>query len=336
MRHPALVAAIAAASFPGTVYAQDFSLNAERLSSVEEPIATEVGDVTIAITGLVDGRLEVDLSGFDDLADSLDPGLIGNFQIDASTQLANRWNVGVAYFGQVDIIEGDTAYTDNLVGFVGGAWGTAIGGEVETIVREETRRLRGVGNAFLAFDDALGRADGVGGAYVGQFGPARLSSLVDEDGDFDFGFVWQRPIGASGYRYTARYTDADFTAADGLTEIDTRALTGTFEYLYGRSNYNAGLGYERLDAGAVEGDRWFATAGWQHQFGNVVASAEAHYGEIEGQAETSAALGLRYDLSRGLSLDLGVNHAKADVTLGDNQVLDTDDTRAIASVRFSF
>ena len=182
----------------------------------------------------------------------------------------------------------------------------------------------------------MGSANNWGGGYVGQFGPARLSGIVDEDGAFDLGFVWQRPRGAAGYRYALRYTNAEYEAADGLRVFDTNALTGTFEYLYGQSTFNAGAGYERFDSAAGSADRWFLSAGAQRQYGDVVASLEGHYGQIAGQGETSAAAGLRYGLSRGLSLNLGVNYSKAEVEVGGVSLLDLDETKATVSLRFGF
>ena len=61
LRLPVLgvVAATAmAATHPAT--AQNISLNYESLSSLEEPIATEIGDVTFLLTGLVDASLTHD------------------------------------------------------------------------------------------------------------------------------------------------------------------------------------------------------------------------------------------------------------------------------------
>ena len=97
LRLPVLgvVAATAmAATHPAT--AQNISLNYESLSSLEEPIATEIGDVTVLLTGLVDTSLTRDTE--DDDASGAD--LIGNFQLSALTQLSNRWRVGLTYFGQ--------------------------------------------------------------------------------------------------------------------------------------------------------------------------------------------------------------------------------------------
>ncbi len=331
-----LIAACASLLMAFPAWAQNFSLSSERLTTLEEPLAANVGGVTVEATGLLRGRIEYDPDDDFDDTDSYRPSFLGNFQISATTQLRNRWNVGVAYFGQYEARSGSDEYTDNIAGFVSGAWGTVVGGEVSDIVRAETRRLRSNGSIDLAFDDALGQLGNWGGGYIGQFGPSRLSGIVDEDGDFDLGFVWQRPFGNVGYRYALRYTHADFTAADGVTMFDTQAATGSFEQAYGQSNFGIGLGYEYLENDVITADRWFATAGWYRQFGLITLLAEGHYGEIDGQAEISGAGELIYDLSRGLSLNLGFSHSEADVETGGVAVLAEGETGATASLRLSF
>ena len=127
---------------------QDFSLNYERLSSLEEPVATEIGDVTLVLNGLLDTALIHDA----DDGGNAGAGLTANLQVSALTQLSNRWRVGLRYFGQYvadDTADGgsDDDYTDNAALTVGGAWGSVLGGNVSGAIREQTRRLRGAGNA---------------------------------------------------------------------------------------------------------------------------------------------------------------------------------------------
>ena len=172
--------------------AQDISLNYESLSSLEGPLATEIGYMTFVLTGLLDTPLTLDLE--DD--DGTDAGFIGNFQISALTQLSNRWRVALTYFGQYVngqtlVFElGDDDYEDNAALSAGGAWGTVLGGNVSGIVREQTRRLRGAGNASLDFDDVLGMLEDRSAGYVGRFGPWVMSTVVDEDANFDLGAMY--------------------------------------------------------------------------------------------------------------------------------------------------
>ncbi len=61
-----------------------------------------------------------------------------------------------------------------------------------------------------------------------------------------------------------------------------------------------------------------------------------HFGETAGQRELAAAIGASYDISRGLSLNLGVNGEEARIVADGIQVIETDQITAIASARYSF
>jgi hypothetical protein len=322
---------------PATAQAQDVDLNYDRLSSLEEPIAFDLGDVTLEVTGVVDAPIVAEFDQLTD-TDSVDAGAIGNFQISAQTQLGNRWTLGAAYFGQYDtgVFSDGDEYTDNVVGFVGTSIGTVLGGNVEGQVREITRRERGVGNGFLQFDDFYGGLDDWGGAYVGRFGPTVLSGAVDDNGDFEVGAVFQRPIGEKDYRFSARAANASFTSQDGTTQFDTKGVSGVAELVYGSSLFDLGLGYEKLESAATNADRWFLSAGAQTQIGPLRLSAEGHYGQAAGDDEIAAGIGASYDIARGLSLNLGLNYEKATIESNGVTLVDTDEVKAIASLRFSF
>ena len=310
--------------------AQEISLNYERLSSLEEPIATEVGDVTIALTGLLDTRLSV-RSQDTDAADA-----IGNAELRASTQWPGRLRVGVAYFGQYATIEGDDAYEDNAAVSLGGAWGTALAGDVSGVVREQTRRLRGAGNGFLAFDDFLGERESRAGGYVGRFGPWVASAVVDADGNVDAGAMFQRPSGDKDWRFTFRAAEGRYRAADRSVRLDSEGVGVVGELVHGSTTLDAGVGLERLTSPAVEVGRWYVSAGVHTKIGVVSMSLGGHYGRIESEEEVSAAFGLQYDIARGLSANLGLNHARAKVAQSGIALVDTRDTEAVLSLRYSF
>ena len=337
-RGPLLACAVAAGMAPaGFAAAQDISLNYERLSSMEEPIAFEMGDVTVALTGLLDAPLSLD--GEDGA--SVDAGLIGNAEVSALAQLQNRWRVSLTYFGQY-VTDGafasppDDRYTDRAALSVGGVWGTVAGGNVSGIVREGTRRGRGAGNAALAFDDALGGLAEWGGGYTGRFGPWVVGAAVDEDADFEIGATFRRPMDNTDHRLTLRIGRGVYAAADGSRSFDSTAIGAVGEVIYGSLSFDVGLGYERLASSGPDAERWYLSSGIRGKTGVFGWSVEAHYGRIEGEHEVSAALGARYDLARGLSANLGLNHAKAGVDVGDTRLLDTRDTKAVLSLRYSF
>ena len=321
----------------GVAEAQGVSLNYERLSSMEEPLAREAGGATFVLTGLVDAPATLDRE--DD--DSLDGGLIANFQVSALDQLPNRWRVGLAYFGQY-VTDGtlgsepEDRYTDNAALSIGGFWGTVLGGNVSGVVRERTRRGRGSGNAALAFDDALGGLADVGVGYTVRLGPWVVGAVVDEDADFDIGATFQRPIDDTDYRLTGRVTSGVYVSADGTRRYDSLAVAGVGEVIYGSTSFDVGVGYEDLSSSDPDARRWYVSAGVRRKAGIVSLSLEGHLGRIEGEDESSWALGARYDLARGMSVNLGVNHAKVLVDLGDRSFVDTEDTKAVLSLRYSF
>ncbi len=334
---PALAALCLA---PSAVHAQDIDLNYDRLSSLEEPLAFDLGNVTVAVSGVADAPI---IATSDEIADTddVDIGIVGNFQVTAQTQLANRWTIGAAYFGQystdpVDVFGSGDGYSDNVAGFVGTSFGTLLGGNVNGQVREITRRERGVGNGFLEFDDFYGELDEWGGAYVGRFGPSVVGAVVDDDGDFEIGAVFQRPIGQKDYRISGRVRRSSFLAADGVTEFDSTGVGAVGEFVYGSSLFDLGVGYERLESTTVDVNRWFISAGAQTQLGPLRLSAEGHFGQVAGDNEISTALGASYDIARGLSFNLGVNYEKARIEAGGISLVQTEEIKAVASLRFSF
>ena len=227
-------------------------------------------------------------------------------------------------------------YSDNVAGFVRTSFGTVIGGNTADQIRELTRRQRGVGNAFLAFDDFHGQLARWGGAYIGRFGPSRIGVVVDENGDFEVGSVFQRPIGQRDLRFSGRVRQGQFVAADGITGYDTTGVAAVGEIVFGSSVYDLGLGYEKLDGPLGDLDRWFVSSGAQTQLGALRLSGEVHFGETAGQRELAAAIGASYDISRGLSLNLGVNGEEARIVADGVQIIETDQITAIASARYSF
>ena len=355
----------------GVAVAQDVSLNYDGLSSLEAPLGKEVGDVTFVLRGRFEAPVKANLDPDEDT--DVDAAFVTDFEINAETQLANRWTVGAVYFGKYDsdgITEGDvlrsqrrgatlpgTASTDPSNGtldglvsgqatgeeyqdrgavYVSGAWGTVLAGNVTGQVREETRRAQGAGNSALAFDDFYGGLTETGGGFTGRFGPTRLSAVVDEDGDFELGAVFQRPLGNKDYRFSGRYAEGKTFAADGLTHIETRGIAATGELVYGSSRFDLTLGAEELAADQFDVDRWFASLGAARKLLGLSMSAAAHYGEVDGDAEVSAALGAGLDIARGLSLNLGLNYQDADVKVGDIILMDIDAAEAVASVRYIY
>lgn len=333
--HSASLAATATAliALAPAAHAGDVALNYDDLSSLEEPLAIPLGNATLSLTGLVDAPLRLNLDA-DNVFESRDVSVTANFQAGLETQLSNRWTVGATYFGQYD--ERVDRYTDNMVGYVKTSWGTLIGGNISGFAREETRRRRGYGNAALGFDDFMGQIANWGGAYRLRTGPLSTTILVDEDGNFEVGTAFQRPLGMNDVRLTARARHAKVRNALGQRRFYSNGAGLVGELAYGSSLYDLGVGVERLQGQGLDLYRWFASGGARTKMGSWLLSAEGHYGEIEGQSEVAAAAGLGYTIARGMTANLGINYRDADVIVRGINVLNASEKSATASMRYSF
>ena len=341
MRHSGLVVAISliGAAGAGTAEAQSDLPNLEHLSPLEEAIAMEIGDVTLTLTGALEARYT---AGSDDDEDN-GPGLVGSLGVVAMTQLPNRWRVNLSYASQLVSDEAlspdaNEKYTDDAALSVGGVWGTVLLGNVSDTVREQTRRRRGFGNAALEFDDFHGELSDRSAGYAGRVGPFVASGVVDDDSNIDLGLTFQRPIGngSKDYRFTFRAGQGAYEAADESLLFTSRGHSVVGEVVYGSTLLDVGLGQERFSSSGVNATRWYISSGIRRKIMVWGLSLEGHYGQIEGQEEVSAALGVQYDLARGLSANFGMNYEDAQVALGDVKFLDASDTKAVFSLTYRF
>ena len=336
---PAVLAVIAGhftvALHPAAAQTRSFSY--DRLSFLEERLATEVGDVTFRLNGLLESPTTADLDG-DEARHS---EFLGNFDITAGTQLPNRWRVRLTYLGQYatqPLFNGEVAegYGENALLSIGGAWGTMLAGNVSGVVREQTRRLRGLGGHQLVFDDVLGRIGERSVGYVGRFGPWVMSTVLDEEAGFKLGATFQRPLGNKDYRLTARYVESAFAPANESVLFDTQAVVVVGEFIYGATLLDLSLGHEQLSADALSADRSYLSSGVRTKLGAVGLFLEGHRSRIEGQDVLSATVGLEHDLARGLSATWGVHYADAVVNVGGVSLLDSRDRQFVFSLQYGF
>lgn len=106
--------------------------------------------------------------------------------------------------------------------------------------------------------------------------------------------------------------------------------------IHGSTTWDVGAGYEYLESGSLNVERWYASTGVRTKVGVLSLSAEGHYGQVESEDEVSAALGIQYDLARGLSANLGLNYAEAKVSCDGVNILNTKEKMATLSMRYSF
>lgn len=305
------------------------SINYDNLSFVEEPLAIDLwGGATLDVSGLADQSLTYDLEEGDDLYNTRI-----NTLTRLQTQLPNSWHVSVQYFSSFDRLR-DQKYTDTYALSVSDEWGTISAGNVTQAVSETVRRQRGVGNADIKLDDFLGSLDDEGIFYSIRNNAYLLALSADQEGRAEAALSFARPIGQSLYRLGGRVRKGDsgqnfLNHPIPMTEGDSYGATMVGSYAYSNWLVDMQAGYESIDDRLQgESDRVFGSVGSQIKLHSLSLSAAGHLGDGDLGLEKSGALGARYDLARGISLNGGYNYTDTEHSDSAQNVL--------VSVRYDF
>lgn len=314
-----LLATVMNVSFMGSANAQDgFSFSYDRLSFFEKPTAIDIGVGTLNTNLLIDQSLAYANSA-DDYTDATQ--FLGLFNF--GRQLKNGWQFNTQYLANYQAFDDDD-YSDNLAFSITDHWGVIAVGQVTGSVFEKTRRNRGIGNASLAFDQFVGSLEDDGAFYSIRFNSYELAATVDEAGGFELGANFERPIGVSSYFGALRLRKGEITSGE-----DSLGGAAVLAYTYGSLTLDTQLGIERIDSvDSGEIEHLFSSLGLSYKAGPLALSVEAGVGKLDDRKRYSAAFGSRWDLARGLSLNLGVNYQNTEDR--------TEDTIAKASLRYEF
>jgi hypothetical protein len=302
-------------------------INYDNLSFQEEPLAFDAGNFTLDARILLDQAAIYDIENENDIYNTR-----ANFLTRIESRLSNSMRVSAQYFGQYDRLKhanDNRRYSDNVAFSLSDQWGTASVGNVTGAVRENTRRRRGVGNADLHFDDFYGGLDESGGFYAVRNNAYLLSLTADAEGRAEAGMSFNRPVGQSFYSGSFRFRKGDLQERNFLTgDGETYGAAAVLSYAYSNWLIDSQFGYEYLeDTFGGDTNRYFGSIGAQIKLHLLSLSAEGHIGSIEDEEIYSTALGLRYDLARGASLNFGYNYA-------DNNRRDIHEV--ISSIRYEF
>lgn len=318
-----LLVAFLKVSLLGSATAQDgFSFGYDTVSFFEKPTAFDVGIGTLNTNLLIDQSILYGDSTDDYSAATQFLGLF-NF----GTQLTNGWQFNAQYLANYSGFDDDD-YRGNLAFSITDYWGVVAVGQVTGSVFEKTRRQRGAGNASLAFDQFAGGLKDEGIFYSVRFNSYEFAATVDREGGFELGANFERPIGASSYFGGLRLRKGETTITGGGSR-DTLGGAAVLAYTYASLTIDTQLGIESV--GSVyseEIEHLFSSLGLSYKTGPLTVSAEAGLAKLADQKRYSAAFGSRWDLARGLSLNLGVNYQNT-----ENSV---EDTVARGSLRYEF
>lgn len=313
------------------VHSQERRLFYDQISMVEEPLAMQLGDTTVSLRGSVELPMKASST-----TKKADFGFRGAFEVRAETQLANSLKIAASYAAEYDHLNSDQ-FTDKVVLSASGFLGSLYVGNVSDMLRENLARTSGIGNADLAYDGNWGQLGRWSVAHLSRHGPYRTGLAIDENGKFELGFVFQRPVQTLEHKYSLRLTSGAFTPTGLGTQLDTLSVQGVAELIYGSHLFSIGAGIEHIKGPLSTANRWFISGGTQSKIGVFSLSADAQYGQLNGQSLLSAALGARYDIARGASVNFGLNYKNADVVLDDLQLRKDDDVIAgIVSLRYDF
>ena len=319
------------AALASPAHAEPPLINYDSLSFLEEPLAAEIGDVTISLRGVIDAPVTFNMHELRDSSSDFFAGL----QWRAETQLDNAIRLRATYALEFDSAD-DDKFDHKVTAEASSSYGkVSIGSVSDTLKHTMSRRLH-AGNAELAHEEAFGTLREWAAAYLGTFGPFEVGAVVDQKANFEIGGVFQRPIGQTDIRLSARYGNGVFKPENTGLALDSHSVVGLAEVTYGSAMFDLGLGFENLSDNVVDANRVFVSGGVSSKYGALSLSAATQYGMIDGQDESSTSLGARYDIARGLSVNLGINHKHANVNVDGVQILDVNDTSSKLSLRYDF
>lgn len=320
-----------------------FSLNYDRLSAIEGPIALEIGDITFTLSGSMDLESLTRMN-----SDATMNNLFSTLELSFNTQLPNRWRVQGLVLGEVSTasnprrIIDDFDYVKRLALFVSGTWGRFLIGDLHRLVRGDTRRVSNAGDSYLYFDDFLGKLEQRNGGYRGRYGPWVVLAVFDQDSDFDCGMVSQRPLGNKDFRFTLRGMKGTYETKAKTGIYATQGVISVGEMIYGSTLFDVSLGYEELVpsvpqlGGATIKTRTFLSQGVLRKFGMLSASVEAYFGKLDGERELSAAVGVQYDVARGLSANFGWNYWYTHSPFRRTEISNNRDSELTFSLQYDF
>lgn len=289
-------------------------INYDNLSFVEEPLATEIGDVTVSVNGLLDQSVNYHITNPQKNNDT-DFNTRALAALNAQTQLPNSWDIRAQYIANFNY-QREEDYQDEFSLGVSDEWGTVAVGNITGSIREKTRRFRPTGNAFLEnSDDFLGKLDQNGILYGVRHNMVELVSAADYKGNFEAAVQYAQPIGQSQYRTSLRFRRAEIDRNVQLSSpADTFGVAWIGGYYYASYLIDAQIGHEMIDLKYDDRNvtHNFASLGAQYKYGAYTFSADGGVGEYDSYQTRSAALGTRIDIARGTSLNFGLNYYNND------------------------
>ncbi|MEM6407435.1 MAG: hypothetical protein AAF700_03350 [Pseudomonadota bacterium] len=304
-----LIAAGATLPYAAQAQAQAL-LTYDDLSFVEEGLATDLGGAVLSFQGLLDQRYLVEPDDAAERSRSL-----AQARLRLEGELANGWTLGAEYLG-IFTYQGTGVSQHRFAVFTGGGWGQLSFGDVTAKLENAVSRGHGVGNASLAFSRGFGGLSLTGAHYMQTINAYQIHVAVDEYENAQVGLVYEAPVAAGAWTWGARAgTGLLQERSAGIGFGDTRELAAFAGYTRGAFSVGAELGTQdiTLDGAAASQSQDFASIGLKYKAGRSSFSMELGHAEFNAVDYEAVALGYRYDIARGLSVNVGANYLDNDV-----------------------
>ncbi|MEO1551579.1 MAG: hypothetical protein AAFR93_14295, partial [Pseudomonadota bacterium] len=168
------------------------------------------------------------------------------------------------------------------------------------------------GNASLAFGRGFGVLNETGAHYRQTINAYQFHLAADKEGDAQLGLVYEAPIAQGAVSYGMRLGTGKLeNGSSGLGEGDTAELAVFGGYKFAAISLGAEVGLQDITlSGASSSDQQqFASLGFDYKVGRTSLSVELGVSEFAGVDYQAAAIGLRYDIARGFSGNVGANYS---------------------------
>ncbi len=280
----------------------------DSFSFFEAGLSREIGNATLRFNFLVDQAVIGNRPAF-----YQDWKTTGQVSTSLETELSNGWNIGATYTGI--FVTGSGRDSDHLYAvFVDAPWGRLSTGRIDALIESSVTRKNRVGNATLTAGRGLGELDETGIQFVQTVNAYQIHFAVDENLDAQAALLFAAPVGVAAHSFglrvgTGHLRKDNFLLATGETE----GISGFYNYVLGSLSLGVEQGYQdvAIDGTVGTNTQRFASIGASYKRRRTSLSAEVGRTDFLGQTRRSAAIGLRYDIARGLSGNVGLNYSDA-------------------------
>lgn len=301
-------------------------INYDRLSFFETPQRVEIGTGTLQLQGALDISYRSENDGLAEF-DSQQAEAFLRYE----TQLENDWDVGISYRINYDTNRADST-VDELRIFARDQWGLLTVGNISSLLYDQSRRQLANGLLGVDRDNFTLPLDEYGVFYQWATADTQWMLAVDNDVNIEAGVVFNKPIGRLDYKFSMRANSNENIDGDAQNVTESQGLAIVAQASIGRWTVDSQWMTEQVQLldGSSELTLNTLSMGLHAKFNLLSLSLTGMQRDNElSDTERSLSLGVRYDIARGLSLNLGAN-------IFSTELINNDFSSYAASIGYQF